>query len=153
MSTFSMNDTANTTRMPARRPIRIEICGVTAEAPAVMPTRPASRPLPTMPTSGLPVLIQTVAMAPMAPAAAASVVVTAIGPMAESAASSEPGLKPYQPTSRMNTPSMAKGTLWPRMTLALPSGPYLPMRGPSTLAPQKAATPPVMCTRVEPAKS
>ena len=48
---------------------------------------------------------------------------------------------------------MAKGTLWPRMTRGLPSGPYLPMRGPRILAPQNEAMPPVMWTMVEPAKS
>ena len=42
--------------------------GVTAAVAAVMPTRPASRPLPVMATSGLPVLIQIVAMAVSAPA-------------------------------------------------------------------------------------
>ncbi len=38
------------------------------------------------------------------------------------------------------------------MACGLPST-YLPMRGPRNLAPQNAATPPVMCTMLEPAKS
>ncbi len=82
-------------------------CGVTAAQPAVMPTRPASRPLPVMATSGLPVLTHTVNIAARAPMAPAAVVVTAMPPMAASAASSEPGLNPYQPTSRMKQPRMA----------------------------------------------
>ena len=67
--------------------------------------------------------------------------------------STEPGLNPNQPTKRMKQPMMAKGIEWPGIALGLPSGPYLPMRGPMIAAPTNAATPPVMCTMPEPAKS
>ena len=65
----------------------------------------------------------------------------------------EPGLKPNQPNARMNVPSTAIGMLWPGIGCALPSGAYLPMRGPIILAPTSAATPPVMWTTELPAKS
>ncbi len=82
---------------------------LTAAQPAVMPTRPASRPLPAMATSGLPSLNQVTMVATRAPATPASRVVTAIPGTAMSAASSEPGLNPNQPMSRMKQPMMANG--------------------------------------------
>ncbi len=106
-----------------------------------------------MATSGLPWRTQVMSMATTAPAVPASTVVTATGVTAESAKSSEPPLKPNQPTSRIMAPMMAKGMEWPGMARALPSGPYLPMRGPRMAAPTRAAMPPVMCTMPEPAKS
>jgi hypothetical protein len=78
----------------------------------------------------LPPFTHVMNIAITAPAAPASTVVTATGVTALSAASSEPGLKPNQPTRRMNTPTMAKGIEWPGMARGLPSGPYFPMRGP-----------------------
>ena len=110
-------------------------------------------PFAVIATSGFPAFSQMVIMAVMAPAAPARVVVTAMPPMAPSAASSEPGLNPYQPTSRMNVPSTAKGMLWPGIPRGLPCSSYLPIRAPSVAAPMRAATPPVMCTMLEPAKS
>ena len=65
----------------------------------------------------------------------------------------EAPLKPNQQNQRMNTPSAAKVRLWPRIALGFPSLPYLPIRGPSILAPIRAHTPPTMWTQVEPAKS
>jgi len=55
-----------------------------------------------------------------------------------------PGLKPNQPNARMKHPSTPIGMLWPGIGLAEPSLLYLPMRGPSTIAPASAVTPPTM---------
>src|SRR5512138_2472130 len=65
----------------------------------------------------------------------------------------DPGLNPNQPNARMNVPSTAIGMLCPGIGTALPSGVYLPMRGPITFAPTSAATPPTRCTTELPAKS
>ncbi len=64
-----------------------------------------------------------------------------------------PGLKPNQPKARMKQPRTPIGMLWPGIGFAEPSLLYLPMRGPSTIAPASAVTPPTMCTTDEPAKS
>ena len=69
------------------------------------------------------------------------------------AAKVEAALKPNQPNSRMKQPSIAIGMWWPGMVLADPSLLNLPMRGPSTMAPARPATPPTACTTPEPAKS
>ena len=53
----------------------------------------------------------------------------------------------------MNTPSSTIGMAWPAMGRGVPSGVYLPRRGPRNTAPASAAHPPVPCTTVEPAKS
>src|SRR6056297_926869 len=71
----------------------------------------------------------------------------------EPMASCEPPLKPNQPSHRMNMPSVAIGRLEPGIGFTLPSLPYLPRRGPSTIAPASAAAAPQACTTVEPAKS
>ena len=62
-------------------------------------------------------------------------------------------LKPNQPNSRMNVPSMAIGMWWPGRARGLPSLSNFPMRGPRTMAPASAAAPPMACTTPEPAKS
>ena len=48
---------------------------------------------------------------------------------------------------------MAEVMLCPGMAWTLPSLPYLPMRGPKTMTPARAAHAPVECTTVDPAKS
>ena len=135
----SKNSTANTTMTPAMAPMITAPQLLTLAHPAVIPTRPASTPLPVIATSGLPLTSQIVSMLATAPAAAASTVVTAIDVTTTSAASCDPGLNPNQPTSRMNTPMMANGTEWPGIARGFPSGPYLPMRGPRISAPISAA--------------
>src|SRR3989339_1193591 len=92
-------------------------------------------------------MVATVAAAP------ASVVVTAITAMPAFVPETvEPGLKPYQPNHRMNTPSAASGRLWPLMGFMLfPT--YFPILGPRMMAPARADHPPTLCTTVEPAKS
>ena len=69
------------------------------------------------------------------------------------AASCEPPLKPNQPSHRMNVPSVASARLDPGIGTTRPSAAYLPRRGPSAMAPARAAKPPAACTSVEPAKS
>ncbi len=62
-------------------------------------------------------------------------------------------LKPNQPSQRASTPIPKIGMLWPGIARGLPSLPYLPRRGPSTIAAASAAVAPVRWTIVEPAKS
>ncbi len=50
-------------------------------------------------------------------------------------------------------PSMAIGTWWPGIVFGEPSALNLPMRGPMTTAPARAAAPPMAWTMPEPAKS
>ncbi len=64
-----------------------------------------------------------------------------------------PGLKPYQPNQRMTAPSAARVMLWPGGMPPPSRLNLLPSRGPSAIAPQRASTPPMVCTTVEPAKS
>ena len=67
--------------------------------------------------------------------------------------STEPPLKPNQPSHSRKTPMVASGILLGRIGRTRPSGVYLPMRGPSRMAPASAPQPPTEWTIVEPAKS
>src|SRR5210317_1611860 len=118
-----------------------------------MPTRPANAPFKDIEASGFFPMTQETIIATIAPAAAARFVVTATRPISPSPTVVEPGLKPNQPNHRINTPNAASVILWPGIALAFPSGPYLPKRGPRTIAPARASQPPTECTTVEPAKS
>ena len=151
----SRNITPNTTITPPTSPISIACPGSTNAHGAVIATRPARAPFIPMVRSGLPATIHTVAVAAIAPAAAARLVLMATRAMSEPSPTPrvEPGLKPNQPNQSRNIPSEARGRECPSSTLGLPSGPYLPMRGPSVLVPMNAAQPPTACTTVEPAKS
>ncbi len=73
--------------------------------------------------------------------------------LASVAASVEPALKPNQPTNRMITPRPTSGIECPGITRGLPSGPYLPLRGPSSSSAASAPVAPMRWTAVEPAKS
>ena len=138
----------------ARTPITAAAHGSTKAHGAVMATRPASMPFTIMPGSGLPVLACMMNIAATAPnAAAIAVLVATMANCTSVAAKVEAALKPNQPNSRMKQPSMAIGMWWPGSVLADPSLLNLPMRGPSTMAPASAATPPTVCTTPEPAKS
>ena len=92
--------------------------------------------------------------AAITPAAAARLVTTTTSakrlPIAPSV---EPGLKPNQPSQRMSTPRPTSGIEWPGMARGLPSGPYLPRRGPSSSSAAKPPVAPIRWTTVEPAKS
>ena len=138
---------------PAMAPVTTAPSGFMVPVPAVIPTNPASTPLPVMATSSEPALRQMTAPATTPPAAAAKSVVTAALITKSSAASSEPGLNPNQPNHRMNTPSTTKAMLCPGRARGLPFSSYLPMRGPKKMAPIRAAQPPVLWTMVDPAKS
>ncbi len=77
-----------------------------------MATSPASMPLAIMPGSGLPVRFVIHAMAATAPKAPAIAVFVATTANCTSvAAKVDAALKPNQPNSRMNVPSMAIG-MW-----------------------------------------
>ena len=134
-----------------------EEVGDTVSHPAVIATRPARDPLRDMETSGFlyltHVMIRTVTVA----TAAARFVVTKILPALTIASPSiltvEAPLNPNQQNQRINTPSAPMVRLCPGIALDLPSLEYLPIRGPRTMAPIRAATPPTICTAQEPAKS
>ena len=111
-------------------------------------------PLAIMPGSGLPVRLVIHSMATMAPKAPAiAVFVATVANWTSVAANVEAALKPNQPNSRMNVPSIAIGMWWPGSARGLPSAPNLPMRGPRTRAPARAAAPPTAWTTPLPAKS
>src|SRR5829696_90957 len=142
------------TSTPAMTPMTADQAGLVKAHGAVMATRPASMPLTIMPGSGLPVrtiIANIAATAPKAPAIAVFAATTAN--WTSVAASVDAALNPNQPNSRMKQPSMAIGTWWPGRVLADPSLLYLPMRGPSTMAPARPATPPTVWTTPDPAKS
>ena len=108
-----------------------------------------------MPRSGLPTTIQEV-MVEVSTAAMAEVLV--VTRMCITSAGFwklmvEPGLKPNQPSHSTNRPITARDILCPGMAWGLPSRPYLPMRGPSSSAPARAAQPPTEWTAASPAKS
>src|SRR5262245_47988638 len=111
-------------------------------------------PLEALETSGFPNLRYQMTRAAADPAQAARFVLTAIAAMRRSvAASVDPGLKPIQPKRRMNVPVTTNTRLWAGNARGLPSGPYLPRRGPRMMASAIAQNPPTACTTVEPAKS
>ena len=129
--------------------------GATKAHGAVMATRPASMPLAIMPGSGLPVrhMIQNIATID-AEGTGDGGVGRHDGELDVGRRRSvDAALKPNQPNSRMNVPSMAIGMWWPGSARGVPSLANLPMRGPSTMAPASAATPPTVWTTPEPAKS
>ena len=110
-----------------------------------------------METSGLPYLAQVNKSVTKVAVTADRFVFKKIVPIKASvsspvAATVEAPLNPNQANQRMKTPSAPSVRLWPGMTCALPSL-YLPIRGPTRAAPTRAATPPTICTAVEPAKS
>src|SRR3990172_13005342 len=151
---LSKNRTESTTSTPATSPMTSELGTLTKAHGAVIATRPARAPLRIIVRSGLPNRSQAVIDAAIAAVAAAVLVATAIRPIAPaSAAIVLPGLKPNQPNHSTKTPSVANAMLWPGSGSTLPSLLYLPMRGPSAMAPANAAQPPTECTTVEPAKS
>ena len=150
----SMKPMASTTMMAARLPMIADVAGVTKAHGAVIATSPASMPLAIIPGSGLPVRMCVKSIATMAPnAAAIAVLVATVANCTSDEANVDAALNPNQPNSRMNVPSNAIGMWWAASVRGLPSAPYLPMRGPSTMAPAKAAAPPTACTTPLPAKS
>ena len=108
--------------------------------------------------STLPKVICEVIIANITPAAAARLVLMkmleiATESSAEPNASCDPPLKPNQPSHKMKAPSVASGIDEPGKDVTDPSSLKRPVREPITIAPARAAQPPVEWTRVEPAKS
>src|SRR3989338_2949584 len=105
---LSKDRTEKTTKTPAIAPIVIELKGLTKAQGAVIATRPAKAPLIVMDKSGFPIKSHREKLTFRPPAAAAILVVTAIWGMAPgSAAMVLPGLKPNQPSHRINPPKVA----------------------------------------------
>ena len=149
--------TARTTMMPPTAPIHRAPKSDGASGSAVIDTRPASAPFRTMVRSTFLNMTCVIIIAAIEPAAAAILVLANMRDTSEISptvpmASCEPPLKPNQPSHRMNVPSVASARFEPGNGFTLPSL-YLPRRGPSTMAPARAAQPPTECTTVEPAKS
>jgi hypothetical protein len=140
--------------MPPTKPMIGAAHISTKPAGAVIATRPAIAPLPTMPTSSFLVSSQIRSAAPMTPPTAPMFVTAMTSPNAASVVPNvEPPLKPNQPSQRIRTPRPNSGMLWPGIARGLPSGPYLPLRGPSSRRQASAAVAPVRWTTEEPAKS
>ena len=86
-------------------PITVAAHGATKAQGAVMATSPASMPLHVIEMSGFPHFQLVQAMARIAPAHAASSVLTATMPIRRSVAPNvDPGLKPIQPKVRTSVP-------------------------------------------------
>ncbi len=131
------------TIIPQSAPIIIALMGDTNAHPAVIPTSPASAPFKVIEASGFLYLIQVKNMAASAAAAAERVVVTVIVDIAGLVPERVlPGLNPYHPNHKINTPSAASGMLWPVIALEVPSLLYLPILGPKMMAPARPAHPP-----------
>src|SRR5579862_1422452 len=155
LSFCSTKNTDSTTRMPETMPMMQALKDPTNAQGAVIATRPASIPLHIIEVSGLlPRTFQIHRVAARALVAEASIVLTALMALRRSVpARLEPGLKPNQPKARMKVPMTHIAMLWGGMTFGDPSLLYLPTRGPSILANQKAITPPWRWTTEDPAKS
>ena len=124
-------------------PITTAAFGATNAQGAVIATSPASMPLQAIEMSGLPNMQYQRTIAVAEPATAARFVLMAMTEMRRSVAPSvEPGLKPIQPNSRMNVPVTTNTRLCAGKARGLPSGPYLPSRGPRMIASAIAQNPP-----------
>src|SRR5579862_4296024 len=154
LATRSLKRTPPQTTRPASNPIITAEVGETNAQGAVMATNPASIPLQAMVISGFPKRKYQTNMATAEPVTADRLVFIAITEIRRSVAPRvEPGLKPIHPNKRIKVPVTTNTRLWAGKTLTLPSGPYLPRRGPRMIAKAMAAKPPTACTTVEPAKS
>src|SRR5579863_7939697 len=152
---FSTKKTDSTTRTPAIAPIRHAESELTKAHAAAIATRPARAPLHMIEGSGLlPRTFHIHRVVAIPPAAEASTVLTMLMPLRRSVpARLPPELSPNHPNARMKVPSITIGRLCGGIGLGVPSLLYFPRRGPSSLANQKAMTPPCRCTTEEPEKS
>src|SRR5690554_486415 len=158
MRSLSRVTMLSTTRMPPRAPQIVAVSALGVDGSAVITTRPAIAPLSSMVRSALPNIRRAVIRAAIAPPAAAALVfrntmATELALATSPSFSTEPPLKPNQPIHRMKVPRAASGMLAPGKARISPLGPYLPLRGPSSSTPARAAAAPAMCTMPEPAKS
>ena len=121
-----------------------------------MATKPAREAFRHMDTSGLPFFSQVKIMHVTVATAGAMVVLPKIQAIWAGSEAAAP-LKPYQQNQRMKQPRAPMVREWPGIawTWTEPSFclVYLPMRGPSRMAPMRAAMPPTMWITAEPAKS
>ena len=147
--------------IPPTAPIIIARKGDGANGSAVIATKPPKAPFNIIITSVFPVTnLDTTAQA-ITPAHAAKfvlmkIVATAVESSNDPIANWEPPLNPNHPIQRINTPKVAKGIeelANGAIGAASPESVNLPKRGPSNIAPAKAAAAPALCTSVEPAKS
>ena len=130
--------------------------GVGVLGAAVIATSPASAPFSAMVRSAFPKRRRASTIAATSPPAAAVLVFKNTVATASAAPlllmeSSEPPLKPNQPSHNINVPIVASGRFAPGIGLTLPLAPYLPMRAPSNSTPASAAAAPAMCTMSDPA--
>jgi hypothetical protein len=140
------------TSTPAIAPMMNAPTGVTNAHGAVIATRPASMLLHIIVGSGLPTRRHMYSTPDSVADMPAIIVLVATMPIRPSLPASElPALKPNQPNARMNVPSCTIGMWWARIGLTVPSGPYLPIRGPIRYAVISASAPPCRWTTPEPA--
>ena len=132
---------------PCEEPITADMAGVTKAHGAVIATSPASMPLTIMPGSGLPTRRVIHSMATTAPKAPAMAVFAGDrGELDIGRREGRRGVEAEPAEQQDERAELAIGMLWPGSARGLPSGPYLPIRGPSTTAPANAATPPTAWT-------
>jgi len=96
---------------------------------------------------------QLAVIAAKPPAAPPSAVFNVIRAISGPAVNVEPALKPNHPNHSKNVPSVAKIRFDGVKRRIEPSSPYLPTRGPITIAAANAIHPPTEWTIDEPAKS
>ena len=113
-----------------------------------MVPRPATIPVTTPSTLGLPNFSHSASIHASDPAAADKCVAIIAMPALPLAASALPALKPNQPTHNMPAPVTTVVMLWGGIAVV-----GKPWRGPRTRAQTSAATPAVICTTIPPAKS
>src|SRR5690349_402490 len=109
-----------------------------------MATRPPRKPFTEIPRSHFFDLGYTHNTAIRPPAHAASVVLAEIRPMPSQSMADrvEPGLKPYQPNHRMTPPIAPSARSWAGIGPPPSRLNFRPRRGPSTMQPASAMTPP-----------
>src|SRR6056300_529324 len=135
---------------PPTAPITIDKNGLGAKGSAVIATKPAIAPFNIKITSVLPPINLDNKAAVITPPQAAKfvlmkIVATEVMSSNVPAANCEPPLNPNQPIQSINTPSVAKGTddaANGSKGLTSPFAPNLPVLGPRTMTPAKAAAPP-----------
>ena len=113
---------------------------------ALLATSPLTQPLAVSETSGRPNCTRVISAAAKPAEAAASVVLMAISTVAPGwlpvnrMAPAE--LSPSQPNNASRQPSKTRTALWPGIAFGMPSGEYLPRRGPNIQAIASAVRPP-----------
>ena len=154
---LSRTSTTTTTRIPETIPTIVAPIISRLAHPAVIPTKPAKPAFRHIDTSGFLFLTHVNINVVHVATAGATVVVAKIIPSWVKFVAAAP-LNPYQPNQRMKQPSAPKVIEWPWIAFTFVTFPslsfvYLPRRGPSIIAPIKAAIPPTEWIAALPAKS